>query len=221
MAHQAKSTDKQIDKQIDTDAREKLIQVAGELFSQHGLDGVSTREIAAKAELNVSLISYYFGGKEGLYKTVIHEFALTMHKYVQKYLEELTEEKVEAKTFIVNITQGLVAVTKLKIGLRHLSVILHREMLSGLPYARETHENVFNELANETIAVFKRAQRKGILRKDINPQVLFLTLIFTIENYVLQRQLETKFWKSCPQVLEDTDEFVIELVKIIFEGVLK
>ena len=52
-------------------SREKLLEVAVHLFAQKGLDGVSTRDLAREAGLNISLISYYFGGKEGLYRAVL------------------------------------------------------------------------------------------------------------------------------------------------------
>jgi len=203
------------------DARERLIRVAGTLFSKHGLDGVSTREISNEAGLNVSLISYYFGGKEGLYKTVIQEFALRMQREVQGFLDQFAEEKVEKKTFLHNLHQGFLAVTQLKIAQRHLAVLLHREMLNGLPYARETHDTVFNGLAQQMVEIFRRAQRKGILRKEIQPEILFLTLIFTLDNYVLQRHLRTGFWENCAGLGEDTEEFVSQLMKITLEGALK
>lgn len=43
------------------------------LFAEKGLNGVSVREIAAAAGVNLSMISYYFGGKEGLYSAVLNE----------------------------------------------------------------------------------------------------------------------------------------------------
>jgi len=53
------------------DSKNKLLHTAFELFALRGLDGVSTREIVKKAGCNIHAISYYFGGKEGLYKAVL------------------------------------------------------------------------------------------------------------------------------------------------------
>ena len=44
-----------------------LIRAAGEMFADHGYDGVSTRAIAEKAGVNLGGIHYHFGGKERLY----------------------------------------------------------------------------------------------------------------------------------------------------------
>lgn len=55
------------------DHRLCLIAAATPLFAAKGLSGVNVREIARAAGANPSLISYHFGGKEGLYAAVIRE----------------------------------------------------------------------------------------------------------------------------------------------------
>ncbi len=50
-----------------SDARERLLQAAAPLFASRGFNGVSVRELAESAGVNVAAISYHFGGKAGLY----------------------------------------------------------------------------------------------------------------------------------------------------------
>lgn len=57
----------------DNDCRANLIAVAAPLFAVKGFNGVSVREVAAAAGANLSMISYYFGGKEGLYAAVLKD----------------------------------------------------------------------------------------------------------------------------------------------------
>jgi TetR/AcrR family transcriptional regulator len=57
----------------DKDCRENIISSAIPLFAAKGLNGVSVRDLARAAEVNLSMISYYFGGKEGLYAAVLTE----------------------------------------------------------------------------------------------------------------------------------------------------
>jgi TetR/AcrR family transcriptional regulator len=57
----------------DNDARSALIAAATPLFAAKGFNGVSVREVAAAASVNLSMISYYFGGKERLYAAVLNE----------------------------------------------------------------------------------------------------------------------------------------------------
>lgn len=51
--------------------RERLLHAAGTLFAEHGLDGVSTRELTDAAGVNLASIAYYFGGKDGLRDAVL------------------------------------------------------------------------------------------------------------------------------------------------------
>lgn len=57
----------------DKDSRENIITSAIPLFAAKGLNGVGVRELAGAADVNLSMISYYFGGKEGLYAAVLKE----------------------------------------------------------------------------------------------------------------------------------------------------
>jgi len=45
---------------------EHIMMAAEKLFAANGYNGTSVRDIAAKAKVNVSMISYYFGSKENL-----------------------------------------------------------------------------------------------------------------------------------------------------------
>lgn len=55
-----------------TEAR--ILAAARTVFARCGYDGAGLREIAEVAEANLSLISRYFGGKEGLFVAVTDEF---------------------------------------------------------------------------------------------------------------------------------------------------
>jgi len=52
--------------------KDRILNAAERLFSERGIDGVSLRQIAASAGVQVALISYYFRSKEGLYRAVFH-----------------------------------------------------------------------------------------------------------------------------------------------------
>jgi AcrR family transcriptional regulator len=52
--------------------KDRILNAAERLFSERGIDGVSMREIAAAAGVQLALISYYFRSKEGLYRSVFH-----------------------------------------------------------------------------------------------------------------------------------------------------
>lgn len=49
----------------------ELIKAAQQLFLEQPYDKVTVRKIAAIAKVDIALVSYYFGSKEGLYRTII------------------------------------------------------------------------------------------------------------------------------------------------------
>lgn len=51
--------------------RESILDAALHAFSLHGFDGATTRAIAAAAGVNLGLISYYFQGKEDLWRASV------------------------------------------------------------------------------------------------------------------------------------------------------
>jgi len=55
-----------IEKSGNPSARERLLDAAARLFADRGFNGVSVREIAAEAQVNLGVIPYYFGTKEKL-----------------------------------------------------------------------------------------------------------------------------------------------------------
>src|SRR5699024_5641250 len=49
----------------------QILDAAEELFAQRGFIGTTVRDIAAKAQVNVAMISYYFGSKEKLLESLL------------------------------------------------------------------------------------------------------------------------------------------------------
>ncbi|GAA2894134.1 hypothetical protein Acy02nite_55500 [Actinoplanes cyaneus] len=55
--------------------RQKILEAAAAEFAEHGYAGARTRAIASRAGVNQQLVSYYFGGKEGLYRAMSERWA--------------------------------------------------------------------------------------------------------------------------------------------------
>ena len=53
-----------------TDKKDHILDVAERVFSDHGFDGASTRMISGEAGVNMAMLNYYFGSKEGLFLAV-------------------------------------------------------------------------------------------------------------------------------------------------------
>lgn len=54
-------------------ARDRILTAAAGVFARKGYGAAGIREIAQDAGVNISMISYYFGGKEGVLKEIISQ----------------------------------------------------------------------------------------------------------------------------------------------------
>lgn len=73
--------------------RERALRTAERLFAERGYNGVSVRELAAAAQVNIASINYHFNNKEGL-----------LHEVYRMHCEPMIKERL----------QGLEASSKLR-----------------------------------------------------------------------------------------------------------
>jgi AcrR family transcriptional regulator len=62
------------------ETRVRILDVAEELFAEHGLDRVSIRDITRKARVNLAAINYHFGGKMDLIAAVFERRVLPVNE---------------------------------------------------------------------------------------------------------------------------------------------
>lgn len=53
--------------------RRQLLEVAGQVFAEHGYARATSKEICERAGANIAAVNYHFGGKDGLYSAVLEE----------------------------------------------------------------------------------------------------------------------------------------------------
>ena len=68
------------------DTRQRLLRAALAAFGHRDYDSVGTREIVEAARVNISAISYHFGGKRGLYLATAEYLAVSLHARMQRDL---------------------------------------------------------------------------------------------------------------------------------------
>jgi AcrR family transcriptional regulator len=108
-------------------SRLRLLNAAEKRFSEQGLDGVSVREIAAAARLDVAMINYHFGSKLGLYKAVFQRRIEALSEQRLAGLERVMAKRGRALPSLEDIVYALVAPN---IRLRS------DPSLGGIPFAR-------------------------------------------------------------------------------------
>ncbi len=66
--------------------REQLFRAAIEVFSEHGYEAATVREICTRAGANVAAINYHFGDKKSLYTAIFDEAFASVRKHRARFL---------------------------------------------------------------------------------------------------------------------------------------
>lgn len=86
---------------IDTSTEEKIKEAARLVFTQKGYSATKIRDIAAAADINLSLVNYYFRSKEKLFDLIIMETIKKLFAEVRSIVNDETTsltEKLEKLT---------------------------------------------------------------------------------------------------------------------------
>ena len=96
------------------DTRSRLLNVATQLFSDRGYEGVSTREIAAAANTTLPAIHlHHFGSKEGLYQAVFATIAEDMERQLSPAASAalaVLDNKRASRVEMINALENLVLI---------------------------------------------------------------------------------------------------------------
>jgi AcrR family transcriptional regulator len=190
--------------------KEHIKKAARDLFSLRGYDGVSVRDIAAAAEVNLSAVSYHFGGKEELYREVLKDgFAEVRGLYLRQDLSGLPlREKVEAL---------LEAFFEFHLRQDSVSRIMMSELLTG----GERLQEVAGEHLTQMSGIMRQFVENSIRNrelKEFDPTLtvfsfISLPLFLVFAKPVVELALNRKGY---------TKEFIREVarhtVRLLFEG---
>jgi AcrR family transcriptional regulator len=83
--------------QLDVETRQRLLNVAAELFAEKGFNHVTIRDICQAAGTNVAAVNYYFRDKLGLYKEVVQMAADAMNKAKTDVLDTIEPQPPEER----------------------------------------------------------------------------------------------------------------------------
>jgi AcrR family transcriptional regulator len=204
---------------VKSEAKLCLLHAAAKLFSKLGLEKTSTRDLARESKANISLISYHFGGKEGLYKEVMKDFALEVQNTMHPVLDQAEKTEVTKESFsneISMIVQNMISMRK-----KHPEIcqILCREKANGMPLSRDIHEDIFYPLAKRFIGSFENAQQKKVVRPDIHAGLFFICMSEGLFGFYQMMDCQTSLQKDCEQFM-DAELLKNQILNIYLNGVL-
>jgi AcrR family transcriptional regulator len=172
------------------DTRDLLMAAATHLFAKHGFDGTSVKELADAAGVNVSLVSYHFGGKEHLYRACLQQFGEGRLVVAQRLLQKpqkLDELKLRLEMFAEEMFTCY-------FDNREVIQILHRECDMGTPVAQDVFRETFLKIFSTLIEFFQSAQKKKLIRRELDPQILAQSFFGILTHITRSNDLSEKLF---------------------------
>lgn len=205
--------------EVSKNTEEKIINVAAELFAKNGFDGTSTREICRLANVNISLISYYFGGKKELYQKIVEHIT----NNIMSHMKSVFGAKQGPPNFdVMNKEQKIQLLFKMiehmvdyfysdMISDSFIMIIFREQMTSGVP------------VNSEGYSLFKRLLA-SILDKDENDKEVILrclTIIGQVHSARIIKQFSLKMMnqdKYTPEDIQLYKNIISENIRSILTG---
>ena len=192
------------------DIRSKILSAATPLFAKHGLNGVSVRNLANAAGVNLSMISYHFGGKAGLYA-------------------EILEGQFKGFRYIDDIAKSdLPPLEKFELYIRGTirryreNPYLLRYYVSELSNPTPSFNTIVRPAVKKVLKVLREAVEEGIsqnnLRKSLNSADSVLALAGMINFYFLVAPAARGFVEHRRERDEELVKHFMDIVKAGFVG---
>ncbi|MCB0285012.1 MAG: TetR/AcrR family transcriptional regulator [Calditrichaeota bacterium] len=150
----------------------KIFQAAKEIFLEKGKEGASMREIAKRADINASMLYYYFRSKDKLYERVFIE---ELHTFFGDFIDSF----VETVDFQAFLHRFIDTYTDKLAKHPHIIRFILWELDRGAGLVTQTLHAIFDERGfsrNPLLQRVEQAISDGHIRR-VDPLNLILTLI--------------------------------------------
>lgn len=159
---------------VQSDSRDRLIEVAIEEFGTKGFEGARVDEIADRAHINKQLVYHYFEGKEGLYRAALRAAYLRFRG--DEAIIRTQIAGVDAVTGLRRLVDYLFRPSDFNLYFQRLIQDENRRGASSvrqLPEVRAAYR-VLVEIVEELLA---RGVTEGRFRPGIDPKEFYISLV--------------------------------------------
>lgn len=162
-----------------TDKKDHILDVAERVFAEVGYDGASTRLISSEAGVNMAMLNYYFGSKEGLLLAIVSRRTATFQSIIQNIgnAENITSwEKVER--YIDAYVERIFTNNCFQKMLYHELSILRKGELG----------DKITTMVMQNVVEFSKILREGIERKEFKQDIdieLVVATLFGAKNFII------------------------------------
>ncbi|HOP04369.1 MAG TPA: TetR/AcrR family transcriptional regulator [Tenuifilaceae bacterium] len=191
-----------------TSTREKILATATELFLKKGVDRVGVREIAAKADINLSLMNYYFKSKEKLleliFENLISEKATVLKNILESDISLFDKIKQYTSAYIDMLLDNPLLVS-------FVLSVLHRnpDKLKGMT-------SVVNLYNTEKFCMHLKAEAEAGNVREVTPEQFYVSMLsliifpFAIKDLIVDRNKFKK--KEYVEFIRNRKDFIADML---------
>ncbi|HIJ86885.1 MAG TPA: TetR/AcrR family transcriptional regulator [Desulfuromonadales bacterium] len=189
------------------DFRTTLIATATRLFAERGLNGVSIRELSTAAGVSISMISYYFDGKEGLYSSVLSE-QFSCFEYIQSIKERDSGPLDKVEEYIR---------WSIRRNREHPYLLRYytSELTNPTRYFSAIVQPALETALQVLIGIIKEGIESNIFREELNPEDTALAMAGMVNYYFLSTLATQGFVNHSP---ERDEELIRHYMDIFTKG---
>ena len=190
------------------DARDLLLDAAHELMCERSTIDVPVNEIAIRAGLNVAMINYYFGGKEGL----LLQLAMRHQSRYAAVLENLTSSPYGASKKLALHVRGMVRAFRRVPYLQRLQHKILRD--SSDEIAQECGVALVEPLVSFYRKLLAQGAADGSLR-PVDPMHIYMTVVGLCD-FLYSASASLKYGFGIDKVDDELAEQYIEHILDVF-----
>lgn len=192
-----------------------ILEEAKKQFCEKGFEGTSVRDICDSVNANVSAIKYHFGGKEGLYRECFIKFGegrLLSATQILTSVDSYEELKIRIKLFAEDI---------LKDGIenKYITKMLYREIEAENPLIQDIFQNTFLQVYVKFVELITDAQKKGFIRKDLDPLISVSVLFNTLTASLRTDHIAIKHFNQSIAEEKFREKFLSNIISIFLDGI--
>ena len=165
-----------------SEKKDIILDVAENLFAKHGFEGTTTRAISDQAEVNIAMLSYYFGSKEKLLEAVMDRHA---HK-AYEWVEEIHKEEPDP---LRRLKKWNSAYVEFAFANPRPVIIAHRErsLINDRPHIMDNVEEASNRMKGYFTETIETGKNQGLFR-DIDIELTLHTFLQAVETLITNHQ---------------------------------
>jgi AcrR family transcriptional regulator len=166
----AKARSKKVD-----NARERLIEVGRAAFFKNGSKGISVRQVAQKANVNLGSFVYHFKTKEVFIEEVIYSYYDEFLEILnQSYRVKADEDQGQTVRQLLE-SMGRISTEHAALLSRFILDIINGEKIVIQALVKNPPKHI-----PFVVDLIRQWQRQGAVRNDVDPSLVFFMLVSSI-----------------------------------------